>query len=344
LERLGYSSLAMQEARRPKETFMKPIVWALIALFAAPSVSLGKTGMETGRIRTHDGYALYYERLGQGPDIVIIPGRLFLAETFGALASPRRTLVFYDMRNRGLSDPIRDSTKISIHEDVNDLESVRRHFKAKHISVVGYSYLGLMVILYAKEHPERVERVVQLSPLPLRRGRNYPSEFDNRADTSVFDEAKGEELDRLEREGFMETHPRDFCEKEWDFRKVMLVGNPPANVDRLPSPCAMPNEWPVNLRAHFRVLFTQSIVPLDVPEADVAASVTMPVLTIHGRKDRNAPYAAGREWVQLLPDARLLSLANAAHNSWADEPDSVLAAMGTFLNGSWPAKAESIPR
>ena len=44
-------------------------------------------------------------------------------------------------------------------------------------------------------------------------------------------------------------------------------------------------------------------------------SFTQPVLTIHGRKDRNAPYGAGREWASLLPNARLLTLDRAAHQS-----------------------------
>jgi proline iminopeptidase len=312
-----------------------------MVLLATPSASLGATDMKEGRIKTHDGYTLYYQRVGQGPEVVIIPGRLFLAESFKALASPRRTFVFYDMRNRGLSEHIADSTKISIHEDVRDLESVRRHFKANRFAVVGYSYLGLMVILYAMEHPERVERIVQLGPLPLKLGNTYPPEFDNRSDRSVFDGAKWEELQQLEREGLAKTNPRAFCEKEWEFMRVMLVGNPPTHLDRLPNPCAMPNEWPVNLRSHFRILFMRSIVPLEVSEGEVVARVTMPVLTIHGRKDRNAPYAGGREWAQLLPDARLLTLDNAAHNSWADEPDAVLSAVRVFLDGSWPEQAEA---
>jgi formylglycine-generating enzyme len=81
---------------------------------------------------------------------------------------------------------------------------------------------------------------------------------------------------------------------------------------------------------------------LNVSKQDVAAKVTMPVLTIHGKKDRNAPYGAGREWAQFLPDARLITLENAAHNSWADEPELIVRAIDTFLAGKWPPEAEKI--
>jgi len=316
---------------------------ALATAVAVPAVGEA-AGVEHGRIRTHDGYTVYYERVGHGPEFVLLPGRIFFEDTFRRLASPRRSLIFYDMRNRGLSEAVPDTDRISIHEDVRDLESVREHFRANRVALVGFSYLGLMVVLYANDHPEHVTRIVQLGPLPLRQGKAYPPELDNRSDRGVFDEKKWEELQKLEQKGFMKSHPREFCEKDWDFMRVMLVANPPTHVERLPAPCAMPNEWPVNLREHFRILFTRSILPLDVSDEAVASKVTMPVLTIHGRKDRNAPYGGGRDWAALLPDARLLTLDNAAHASWADEPDSVVSAMDTFLQGSWPERAERVTR
>jgi pimeloyl-ACP methyl ester carboxylesterase len=34
------------------------------------------------------------------------------------------------------------------------------------------------------------------------------------------------------------------------------------------------------------------------------AALRIPVLTIHGTQDRNAPFGGGREWVAHLPEAR----------------------------------------
>jgi pimeloyl-ACP methyl ester carboxylesterase len=69
------------------------------------------------------------------------------------------------------------------------------------------------------------------------------------------------------------------------------------------------------------------------------ARVKQPVLTIHGTRDRNAPYGAGLEWASLLPDARLLTVEGAAHQSWVDAPERVFGAIDRFLSGEWPPDA-----
>ena len=104
----------------------------------------------------------------------------------------------------------------------------------------------------------------------------------------------------------------------------------------------MENEWPVNLDKHMEKHFGGSVMKLNVPWSAITGVVKRPVLTIHGKKDRNAPYGAGLEWAQRLPNARLLTLENAAHNSWADEPEKVVKAIDTFLKGKWPESAEKI--
>ena len=56
-------------------------------------------------------------------------------------------------------------------------------------------------------------------------------------------------------------------------------------------------------------------------------------------RDRNAPYGAGREWAMVLPNARLLTLDDAAHQSWVDEPEHVFSAVDQFLRGAGPSGA-----
>ena len=68
----------------------------------------------------------------------------------------------------------------------------------------------------------------------------------------------------------------------------------------------------------------------------------MPVLTIHGTWDRNAPYAGGREWAMTLPDARLITVEGAAHQVTADATEVVLSAIDRFVGGAWPEKAEKV--
>ena len=62
-------------------------------------------------------------------------------------SAPGRTVLFYDMRNRGRSDAVKDLSQVTMENDVRDLESVRAHFGVKKATLIGYSYLGFMVVL-----------------------------------------------------------------------------------------------------------------------------------------------------------------------------------------------------
>ena len=68
---------------------------------------------------------------------------------------------------------------------------------------------------------------------------------------------------------------------------------------------------------------------VDLTPADVSG-LPHPVLTVHGTKDRNAPFGAGQEWAEALPNARLLAVEGAAHQAWVRRPD-VLEAIREFL-------------
>jgi proline iminopeptidase len=299
-----------------------------LALLAAP---------DSGWIAGPDGVRLYYEKIGSGPRTIIVPGRLFLARELAPLGK-RHTVILYDMRNRGRSSRVEDGSLITIEKDVEDLEAVRRRFGIERFVPVGYSYLGLMVVLYAMEHPDRVERLVQLGPVPRKFGTEYPASLLHTDSVPVVDPAAAARLDSLERAGWPAEHPREFCE-ESRVLAVRLVGDP-AKVKMLANPCDMPNEWPVNLRRHFEHHFA-GVRQLDVPKAAVAR-VRVPVLTIHGTWDRNAPYAGGREWALALPNARLITVEHAAHQVVNDAPDVVLPAIDEFVSGRWPARAQKI--
>ncbi|MGH7534413.1 MAG: alpha/beta fold hydrolase, partial [Gemmatimonadales bacterium] len=259
---------------------------------------------DTGFVAGPDGVQLYYEKLGQGPKVLIVPGRLFLARDLAPLAA-RHTVILYDMRNRGRSSPVADGTLLTIQKDVEDLEAVRRHFGVERFVPVGYSYLGFMVVLYAMDHPEQVERLIQLGPVPRKFGTPYPPSLLHRDVPPVPDSASAARIDSLDRAGYARSHPREFCEAARRVNEPRLVGNP-SHVSRLTDPCGMENEWPVNLERHFEAHFG-AVQKLDVPK-EAVMKVRVPVLTIHGTWDRNAPYAAGREWALTLPNARLITL------------------------------------
>jgi len=302
------------------------------------ALALSIAAPDSGWVAGPDGVRLYYERIGNGSRTIIVPGRLFLARDLARLGE-RHTLILYDMRNRGRSSRVGDGNLLTIQKDVEDLEAVRRHFRVERFVPVGYSYLGFMVVLYAMAHPDRVDRVVQLGPVPRKFDTEYPASLRHTDSVPVVDSAAAARIDSLEQSGWAREHPKEFCEQSRRVFAVRLVGDP-AKAARLMDPCAMANEWPPNLERHFEHHFA-AVQRLHVPKESVAR-VRVPVLTIHGTWDRNAPYAAGREWALTLPNARLITVEGAAHQVSADAPEVVVPAIDAFVDGRWPERAEKI--
>jgi pimeloyl-ACP methyl ester carboxylesterase len=287
-----------------------------------------------------DGVRLYYHVVGSGSPVVLVPGGLFLERDFAQLARGR-TMVFYDMRSRGRSDRVTDSARISLQHDIRDLEVVRRQVKAERVSLIGWSYLGMMVMRYAAEHPERAERVIQIGPIPRQYGTEYPASLRANDSIPVPDSASRAMLTRLHETGLPRRDPQAYCEREYQILRVRLVGNPQV-APKVPDLCAMPNEWPTALDRHFRLLF-RSIQREDDAGWGSYAQLTFPVLTIHGTQDRNAPYGGGREWAARLPDGRLLTVHGGGHMVWLDAPRVVFPAIDAFLRGTWPRDAVRVP-
>ena len=315
----------------------------LLAAQSANSQSAGaapRTASSEGYVTTAEGVRLYFQKVGIGKQVVIVPAHLFLYPAFERLAGPNRTLIFYDMRDRGRSDAVSDPKRITIQDDVNDLETIRQHFRADKPALIGFSYLGMMVMLYATQHPGHVSRTVQLGPVSRKFGETFPPSLTASDPSPVPDPAQMQELENLMKSGYIREHPKEFCEKEWLVTRVQLVGNSD-NAEKLgPSKCAMPNEWPAHLYPHFETSIS-SIQALDIP-TDKIAALRAPVLTIHGTKDRNAPYGGGRQWSMLVSDGRLLTIPGAAHMSWVEAPDQVFSSIDMFLKGSWPPSAEKV--
>jgi len=52
-------------------------------------------------------------------------------------------------------------------EHVADLEALRGHWQLDRLTVVGYSWGGLLALLYALEHPDRIARLALVSSAPV---------------------------------------------------------------------------------------------------------------------------------------------------------------------------------
>src|SRR5687768_3002053 len=94
----------------------------LLILEACTSPNTHRLVPEEGFIDVGNGVQLFYQKLGNGKNKIIIPLGSYLYDGLKGLAEgDERTIVFYDVRNRGRSSHVTDSSLISIWNDVGDL-------------------------------------------------------------------------------------------------------------------------------------------------------------------------------------------------------------------------------
>ncbi len=117
-----------------------------------------------------DGVRLYTRRAGEGPSVVVLHGgpgahHDYLLPQYDGLARGR-TLLFYDQRGGGRS-PVGRDTPVGWREQVADLDRLRELWGLERLALLGYSWGGLLAVLYALEHPGQVALLALVAPAPV---------------------------------------------------------------------------------------------------------------------------------------------------------------------------------
>ena len=104
-----------------------------------------------------------------------------------------RELFYYDQRGGGQS-PVPRDTPVGWREHVADLDAIRARLGLERLTLCGYSWGGLLAVLYLLEHPERVERLALVSPASptVAYRRQFEEEFARRMAAPEIQEAREE--------------------------------------------------------------------------------------------------------------------------------------------------------
>jgi len=290
---------------------------------AGPAVGLGRSvpradGSE-GRLEVGPGVAVWFRVVGAGPTVVVVPVTGNDRDLVG-LASPQRTIVFYDVRGRGRSDAVGEADA-GFASEVADLEAVRQAFGIERFSAVGCGYHAGVVTTYALHHREHVDRLVLAAAIPVRSGlRPVPARQPSPHQVA--------HLDQLEAAGLRSSDPASMC-RAWREVYVPLLLGRPAAFDQLAPVCDLANEHPWTVARTLVAVFAQL---LDYDWRPALRDFDAPTLVVHGSEDHD-PIEYAVEWVEALGDGRLLELDGIGQLPWAEAPDRFFDAVGRFLDG-----------
>lgn len=126
--------------------------------------------MDSGYIEVHQA-RLYYERAGEGPPLVVLPGGPgwgagYLRDELTTLLSDRLHLFFHDQRGTGHSTGTEHAERLNVSTFVADLDAVREFLSLDRLHLLGHSFGGLLAMHYAAARPARAGSLVLVDPDP----------------------------------------------------------------------------------------------------------------------------------------------------------------------------------
>jgi proline iminopeptidase len=280
-----------------------------------------------------DNASLYYREVGAGQPLVIVHGGPEFSHTYflpdlDRLSDPFR-LIYYDQRGRGRSSDGVESKDVTIASELEDLESLRRHFGLEQVALLGHSWGALLAMEYAVRHPERVSHLILLNTAPASH------------DDCIF---LRQELPRRRAPGDVEKMKAISSTAEY------MEGDPDTFADYLRlhfSPTIRHPERLERVVRNLRSSFTREII-LKSRAIDnhlmeetwlrseynilpALSRLSIPTLVIHGDYDF-IPVECAAHIAEAIPGARLSVLRDCGHFSFIDRPDVLRGELTTFFH------------
>jgi len=225
------------------------------------------------------------------------------------LASFSRFIRF-DLRGVGLSDPLGSSDPPTVEHWAGDALAVMDTVGVNQAAILGCSMNGLLALLLAASHPERVQALVLVNAYArIVEDHDYPVGFPSQVVEHFVDdltEPGANETDDLPLMAPSLASDAAFA-SWWD-----------RSSHRGASPAASRAVWRVATGTDLR-----SVLPL----------ITMPTLVVHSARNTFCPVGHGRFLAEHIPGAQFVELDTADHVPWASDAD-VAGEIEEFLTGT----------
>ncbi len=285
----------------------------------------GSVPVERGTFRSFDGTRIAYQKVGQGPWIVLANG---LGGTFEAwrpvyeALADSYTVLCWDYRGLYDSGPPPDQAAVTLAHQVRDLEALLAHHGVQRAVFLGWS-MGTQVNLeFYRHHPEMYEGLVFLNGTY---GRPFETAFGRRFMATVIPLL----LKAMEAGApVLPAVLRPVAGQPWLVPLLQGLGLVGRTLDR---------EIFAQVAERFAALdfrlYARTLMALGEHDAwDVLATVSCPTLVVTGERDLMTPAETGKEICSRVRDCRLVLLPAASHYAAIEYPDEVVALLLEFLD------------
>ncbi len=271
---------------------------------------------------TAAGVRLFVKEIGDGPHVVVLHGgpgaqHDYLLPGFGRLADEFQ-LHFYDQRGGGRSR-VQRPARITWRDHVSDLEALRQFWGLERFPLIGYSWGGLLALLYATEYPGRARVLVLMDPAAGWGDyhRLFREEFALRSQSEVMGEMRAE----LEASGLRAKNPAAYRQRRFEIAVAGYFRDPVAARDLTP----------FRVQAQTQGATWSSLRGYGAELRRRARAISAPVLILHGRHDP-IPLTWAEELSDLIPGARLVVMEESGHVPYVEEPDRTFDEIRGFLH------------
>jgi proline iminopeptidase len=251
----------------------------------------------------------------------LLPQLLRLGEPPGG--APRQ-LLFYDQRGGGRSRSDAREGYVGWQTHVADLERMIAELNVALLTLVGYSWGGLLALLYAREAAAsrvgpRPARIVLIDPAPV--ARRYREQFEREfARRQASPEVQGLR-EELASSGLRERDLDAYRHRSFELSVAGYFADPRAARDLTP----------FRVTGRVQQAVWESLGDYDLPADPLLRKIDAPTLIIHGRQDP-IPLASSEECASAL-HARLVVIDQCGHVPYVEQPEPLFAAIEEFFAG-----------
>jgi proline iminopeptidase len=241
-------------------------------------------------------------------------------------------LVFYDQRGGGRSRTD-DPAPITWQTHVADLATLTRELSITPLQIVGYSWGGLLALLYAiASHGSASDvagpaSLVLIDPAPITRAyrEQFEAEFARRQQGPVIQALRAE----LAASGLRERDPDAFKQRGFELSVAGYFADPSRAQDLTP----------------FRVVGrVQQSVWSSLGDFDLRPrleQLSIPALVVHGRQDP-IPLESSRAVADAI-GASVVVIEDCGHVPYVEQPQSLFDAVRQFLTRTTPVQRGDAP-